>query len=152
MLDKNYILNNEDTLRESICQEALTFLNTPYHVLGMLKGAGVDCMTLLILIYSNVGLIDIFKPQSYSPDFLFHKNEEDYLNGVSKFGKLTTEYKKGNIILYKFGRCVSHSAVIINEIEGTIVHAISGQGVILENYNEANLKKHEHSIYSLWEN
>ncbi len=36
-------------------QEALTWLGTPYHHQGRIKGVGVDCGTLICEVYEKVG-------------------------------------------------------------------------------------------------
>jgi len=148
MLTKKYIKAHEKELREAIVKEAYTCLKTPYHVLGQIKGVGFDCMTLLIEVYSKVGLIEWFKPPHYSPDFLLHRSEENYLEGVSKHGFKTDKYETGNIIVYKIGRVVSHSAIIVDY--PTIIHSVMGKGCILDDASQDFLKKHEHSIYSFW--
>lgn len=38
--------------------EAMTWLGTPYHHQGRVKGVGVDCATLLCEVYKEVGLMD----------------------------------------------------------------------------------------------
>jgi cell wall-associated NlpC family hydrolase len=47
----------EQEFRARIVREALSFVGTPYHLGGMVKGAGVDCATLLLLIYRSCALI-----------------------------------------------------------------------------------------------
>jgi len=148
MFDKQYIKENEELLRNSIVEEAYECLKTPYHVLGQVKGVGLDCMTLLIQVYSRVNLVNWFKAPHYSPDFYKHKSTEDYLNGLSMYGKPSIEYKKGNILLYKMGRVIGHSAIIVDY--PTIIHSVTGKGCILDNAHQKFLKKRENCIFSFW--
>jgi cell wall-associated NlpC family hydrolase len=143
------MIENEKELRDKIVVEALSWLRTPYHVSGELKGVGVDCERLLTKVYSDLGLIEYFPPVKYSPDFLFHRSEEFYLNGIEERAYKSTKYDKGNIILYKMGRVVSHSAIIVDY--PTIIHAASGKGCILDDASQDFLKKREYCVFSLWE-
>ena len=45
--------------------EAMTWLGTPYHHQGRVKGIGIDCATLLCEVYEVVGLIDHLNPRPY---------------------------------------------------------------------------------------
>lgn len=44
-------------------KEALTWLGTPYHHQGRVKGVGVDCGTLICEVYEKVGLMDHLDPR-----------------------------------------------------------------------------------------
>lgn len=48
--------------------EALTWLGTPCHHQGRIKGVGVDCGTLICEVYEKVGLMDHLDPRPYPPD------------------------------------------------------------------------------------
>ncbi len=149
MLDKDYILTHEDELREAVIVEARKWLGANYHVMAQLKYKACDCMTLLIEVFSAVGLIDWFKAPHYSPDFLFHRRDEVYLNGLLERSRRTNKYDKGNIILYKMGRIVSHSAIIVDY--PLIIHAAVEKGCILDDAEQSFLKDHEFCKMSLWE-
>ena len=43
--------------QERVRSEALTWLGTPYHHQGRVKGVGVDCGQILISIYEKAGIL-----------------------------------------------------------------------------------------------
>ena len=45
--------------QERVRSEALTWLGTPYHHQGRVKGVGVDCGQILIAIYEKAGILPI---------------------------------------------------------------------------------------------
>ena len=47
----------EEREREKLVAEALSWLGTPYHHAGRVKGGGVDCGMLNLQAFINVGLI-----------------------------------------------------------------------------------------------
>ena len=49
-------------MRETILREALTYLGTPYHAQGRMKGVGVDCATFLCEVYEKAGVIPHVDP------------------------------------------------------------------------------------------
>ena len=111
----------EQEARSAVVAEAVSFLKTPYHHRANVKGVGVDCAQILIEVYSAVGLIERFDPGAYPPDFMQHRNEESYLAWVLKYAHQVETPKPGDIALYKFGRCISHSGIVIEW--PTIIHA-----------------------------
>ena len=48
---------NEQEERERLVAEALSWLGTPYHHAGRIKGGGTDCGMLILQTFINVGLI-----------------------------------------------------------------------------------------------
>ena len=122
---------DEQEMRARIVAEARTWLKTPYHHMARIKGAGVDCLQILIGIYSAVGLCppDI-DPGYYPNDWMLHRDEERYLEGVSQYAHEMpqgTEPKPGDFVVYLFGRCYSHSAVVLEP--GLYIHALMNQFV-----------------------
>jgi NlpC/P60 family putative phage cell wall peptidase len=45
-------------IREQIIQEARTFIGTPFHHQGRLKGIGVDCVGLVALVGKTLSIFD----------------------------------------------------------------------------------------------
>ena len=54
--------------RNTVVAEACTWLHTPYHHRGRLKGIGVDCAQFPLQVYAACSLIDLFAPGDYPPD------------------------------------------------------------------------------------
>ena len=136
------------TIEDKIVEEALSWVHakTPYHHMGRIKGVGVDCGTILIEVYSAVGLVPNFDTGYYPIDWALHRNEERYLGFVNQYCERVEEFKKGDIALYKFGRCVSHSGIIIDN-DGNMVHALNRVGVTMCHYLEGDLKDKFYGFY-----
>ena len=71
-----------DPRRAAVVAEAETWLRTPYHHMGRIKGVGVDCLTLLAEVYEAAGIIPHVELEFYPPDWNLHRDAERYLAGV----------------------------------------------------------------------
>lgn len=117
-------------IRDRIIQEALSWLGTPYAHAQRCKGAGVDCGQILAAIFEAVGTIPAHNTGAYPHDWHLHRGEERYLQQVERYAhKIDGPPEPGDIALYRWGRCISHGAIVIQW--PVILHAYVGQGVIL---------------------
>jgi cell wall-associated NlpC family hydrolase len=107
--------------REDVVKEALTWINTPYHHGGDIKGVGVDCAMILIKVYCGLCLAPWFDPRPYSPQFFMHRDECIYLEWIAKYAQRVDVSAPGDIELFKFGRQPAHSGIVIDEY--SMVHA-----------------------------
>ena len=139
----------EQEQRDLVVKEALSWIGTPYHHQAMIKGVGVDCAMILIGVYKNCGLIDKVELPEYSTQWHLHRDEEKYLKTISEYLKPTQKPKKGDVALFKFGRTVSHSAIVIDY--PTVVHAYNRVGVILDDMTNGKLKDRLHGFYTYWD-
>ncbi len=89
--------------------EAMTWLGTPYHHQGRVKGVGVDCGTLICEVYEKVNLMGHLDPRPYPPDWHMHQMGQRYLEHIKKFCVQVVDPQPGDIVLYHFGKCISHS-------------------------------------------
>lgn len=124
-------------IREQIVAEAMTWLRTPYHHLGDVKGHGVDCAMLLVRVYHTVGLIPAIDPRPYSPQWHLHQSEERYLGWLEQHAAPTDCPQPGDVCLFRFGRAdrpFSHGAILVsgNHRSGTVVHALRRAGEVIE--------------------
>lgn len=102
-----------DQARVAVVAEARTWLRTPYHHQGRVKGAGVDCAMLLCDVYYRCGLIPFIDPRPYPPDWYLHRSEERYLGWVEKFAQpLESVPLPGDLVVWRFGRCFAHGAIV----------------------------------------
>lgn len=115
--------------RAAVVAEARTWLGTPYHHAAGVKRAGVDCAFLLIRVYAAVGLIETFDPRPYPADWHLHRDQERYLGWVHQYARPVPAPLPGDIVLFKFGRCVSHGAIVVDW--PTVIHAYRSEGVVL---------------------
>jgi cell wall-associated NlpC family hydrolase len=101
-------------MRKAILAEARSWIGTPFHSGGRLKGVGVDCGQILLLIYEAVGLIPCHDPGYYPADYHLHKSEEWYLALMDRFAKrVPGPPRPGDVALWKFGRVFSHGGVVV---------------------------------------
>lgn len=130
--------------RIAVIEEAKTWLNTPYHNYGRIKGAGVDCAMLLAEVYERAGVITHIEPGYYSPQFGVHRSEEVFQRFVEAHAQITLNPQPGDCVLYKFGRCFSHGAILITDT--IIIHAVVQPGFVcygdLDEADLINRKKH----------
>lgn len=137
------------TSRADVVAEAISWLGTPYHHMGRVKGAGVDCGQLLLDVYNKAGLIPEIDVGYYPSDWHLHRSEEQYLSWVSKYAKPTNSPRLGDIVVYKYGRCISHGAIVINY--PLVLHAYLGLGCVYSKTNDAELAGREAGYYTLWD-
>ena len=70
------------TRRTQVVAEAETWLRTPYHHMGRVKGAGTDCLMLLAEVFESAGVISRVEVPFYPPDWHLHRDAERYLDGL----------------------------------------------------------------------
>lgn len=136
--------------RDEVVAEALTWELTPYHHNARLKGIGVDCAQLPAAVYESVGLIDHLNPE-YSPQWMLHRDEEKFLGFILPRSREITREQvgPGDLIVWKFGRTFSHSAIVIDYPE--IIHAVNLNGVIRGNADrDGELQERAVKYFTLW--
>lgn len=114
-----------DEERKRVVEIAKSYIGTPYHHMGQIKGAGVDCLTLLLGVFGEAGLIDKIDLEYYPSDWHIHQSEERYMNGLLRYAHEVSEPKPGDIVLWKFGRCFSHGAIVVEW--PLVIHAYTGK-------------------------
>lgn len=102
--------------RERIIAEAMEWEGTPYVPEARVKGrqGGADCLTFAVGVYENCGLIPKQTIPHYSKDWHLHQTEEIYLNAVLEYCVEVDAPLPGDLVMWKFGHCFSHSAIVIN--------------------------------------
>lgn len=121
---------NENDQRQMIVNEAKTWLLTPWHHEGRIKGAGVDCGMFLIEIFERTGLIPHIDVPHYPRDFMLHRDEEWYLNIVLQYCNETElPLLPGDIILMKNGRLFSHGLIVIDY--PLVIHASAPDKMVI---------------------
>ena len=143
-------MRSESENRAAILAEARSWIGTPYHPCSRLKGVGVDCAQILIGVYSAVGLVEPFETGHYPRDWMLHRDEERYLEWVQKYAHQVDAPRPGDIAMFKFGRCVSHGAIVTDW--PTLIHAYSREGnVCYGDGTRGELGPRLHSFYSVFE-
>lgn len=139
---------DEKRQREAIVKEALSWINTPYHHMGRIKGAGTDCGMLLLGVFENCGLLEHAKVDYYPHDWHLHRDKQQYLGWLCQYTKKVDEPQPGDIVAYQYGRCVSHGAIVIKWPQ--VIHAYIGIGVVLADASKGELAKRQQGFYSYW--
>ena len=116
---------------------ARSFLGTPYVLGGRLKGAGVDCATLLGLYLIEIGAVpcDLWSNlTAYSHDWFLHDANERYLRGLVRFGfgaskslcRTDASAQPGDVALFRVvnSKVFNHGAIITSWPRG--IHAVVG--------------------------
>lgn len=138
----------ESAQRAAVLAEARTWLGTPYHHQGFVKGGGVDCAFLLVEVYHAAGVIPKIDPRPYPPDWHFHRDEERYLGWVEKYARRTETPQPGDLALYRFGHCLSHGAIVVDW--PTIIHAVKNEGCVLGDGDQGRLAGRLAGFWTLW--
>lgn len=101
--------------RAAVVACAISWLGTPFHDLGRLKGVGVDCAMFLAEVFCEAGIVDPVEIEPYSPQWHMNRSEEKYISYIEKFAiEIETDKPQpGDVLLYRFGRAFSHGAIVI---------------------------------------
>jgi len=134
--------------REAVIAEAKTWLGTAYHHQGRVKGAGVDCATLLCEVYYAAGVVPYIDPTPYPPDWHMHRSDERYLGWLREYAAPVDAPKPGDVAVWRFGRCFSHGAIVIGGTQ--IIHSYLKQGCVLADMAHEPLKDRPVMFFSLW--
>lgn len=123
--------------RQQVVRTAWDWLGTPYHHHARVKGAGVDCANLLCAAFA--GIVGAVQLGNYPVDWHLHRNDERFLAELERCGaRRVDEARPGDIAVFRFGRCFSHGAVIVDD-RPAYVHAYIGLGVVLTRADEEPL-------------
>lgn len=114
------MMNREERIR--VVDEAKTWIMTPYHHQGRVKGAGVDCLTLLAEVYERAGIIEHAEPGNYEQQWMLHRDEEKYIAGLMQYCEEIERPGMGDIAVWQIGRTYSHGAIVV-EWPALIIHA-----------------------------
>jgi cell wall-associated NlpC family hydrolase len=98
--------------RAAVVAEARSWIGTPYHHAADVKGHGVDCAMLLVRVYCDLGLIELFDPRPYTRDWFLHRSEERYLGFLLARSHEVRSPGLGDIVLFRVGRCFAHAGIV----------------------------------------
>lgn len=136
------------TPRARVVAEAMTWLGTPYHHHGRVKGVGVDCAMLLAEVFERCGVVPHIDAGDYPSQWHLHGREERFLAWLDKVGALAVaEPQPGDVCVYRYGRTYSHGGIVVDG--GLVLHAYIDQGVVLNRECEAPLLGRPRRAYTL---
>jgi NlpC/P60 family putative phage cell wall peptidase len=119
-------------VRARVVAEARKWLGTPYHHQADVRGAGVDCIMLIVRAFVDSGLCDPIDPRPYSDEWFLHRSDELYLGGIMSRCKEIQAPRVADIMLFRWGRCYSHGGVVTELEPLTIIHAYQPAGIVIE--------------------
>ena len=139
-------------VRHTVCRIARSWLGTPYHHMGRVKGAGVDCAMFPLEVYREAGVIGDVEVAYYPQDWMLHRSEEIYLGIVKRQAAELRSFeaaKAGDFVMYHFGRCWAHGAIVLEW--PLIIHALTNKGVVLaDGEREGCLVGRSKRFFSPW--
>lgn len=134
------------TTRDRILLAAQDWLGTPYHHRGRVRTFGVDCLTLLLEVYEEAGVVPHIPTPEYPPDWHLHRSEERYLAGLERFSRRVSQPQPGDVAMFRFGRCASHGAIVVEWPR--LIHAYWGIGCVEASALDAELNGRLDSFWS----
>ena len=139
--------------RAAVVAETRSWIGTPYVPGADVKGAGVDCGMLLIKVFQATGHMDpTFDPRPYPMQWHFHQVAEKYLGYIEIFSHPLPEGvdpSPGDIVLFKFGKCFSHGAIVTEWPHA--IHAMRPLKVGTINVlNTPKMARLERRLFTVW--
>lgn len=137
----------EQAERLRLIEEAKSWLGTPYHTEGRVKGAGCDCGTFLLGVLENAQILPHIEIPHYPEDIACHCATPKYLMKIEEYCKRVADNdrKPGDILVYRFsGSRVPHHAAFVYDKE-YLIHSYTRQGVII-----SNMRGYESSLYGVY--
>jgi len=123
---------DEATARARVVAAAREWVGTPYHHMADVKGVGCDCAMLLARVYIDLGLVEPFDPRPYPRDWCVHRGEERYLKLLLARAREVAAPEAADVMLFRYGRCYSHGAIVTRLEPLTIVHAFAPARCVVE--------------------
>lgn len=153
--------------RQRVIEIARSYLGTKYHDNAKVKGTpengggGVDCATLIAMVFEEAGLTPPVEIPPYSPQWFLHRNEEKYMDMVmARAHEISSDdAQPADVILYKLGRVYAHGGIIVS-FPDQLIHAYKAAGkVVLAQCFEGEMLSHivkgvimprEFKIFTRW--
>lgn len=106
----------------------MSWVKTPYHHMGRMKGVGVDCAQLLAAVAVNIGVADHVETVDYPQDWHFHQSPKIFLAHVEQYCDLVDDPLDAEIVLFWYGRDYAHGAIILEW--PLCIHASVSSGIV----------------------
>lgn len=131
--------------RAAVVAEALSFIGTPYHHMGRIKGSkgGVDCAMLLAEVYHRAGVIAHVEVAHYPPDWHLHRRDERFLAYLLDRAMPTETPQPGDVVTWRIGLGFAHAAIVVDPGWPAIVHSDMTAGFVLR--SDGTRGRHAHA-------
>lgn len=107
----------ESEQRAAVIAEAMTWLRTPYHHMGRIKGrtGGVDCAMLLAEVYHRAGIVPRIEVQHYSRDWHLHRRDERFISYILPHAtEIAGAPQPGDAVTFHVGHGFAHAGIVID--------------------------------------
>lgn len=135
-----------------IITQARTWLGTPFHHQGRLKGIGCDCLGMIIGIADELQLThdDVLLSSLDHTSYSHTPNTAALLTAMEAYLQEVTDIQPGDIALMQIQNNPQHLGIITDYPGGKlgIIHALSGQGVV-EHILSDNWKRRIYRLYRI---
>ena len=115
--------------QQKLRQILQSWLGTPYRHWAGIKGLGADCIHFVARVLEEMGLGPFSIPR-YPKDWHLNRSDELLLEGILRHLRVEDvgfeSPENGDIILFRFGKAASHSAIYC---DGRIYQAVTDIGV-----------------------
>lgn len=143
----------EDEFRSAIATEARTWIGTPYHPNGNLKGAGVNCAQFLYGAAKNAGVLpeDAPDPRKFTAQLAAKTKEERLVAYIAAYGGAEIpegEVKTGDIVFYRVAGEHGHTAIVLDW--PNVVHSMPLNGCQMGIVNEGSMGAKTRRYFTLW--
>src|SRR5262249_7468999 len=132
--------------RAAVIAAARSWVGTPYHHHGRVKGVGADCATLLAEVYAEAGLRPRVELGYYSPQWHLNQERPLYEETVLGNGAVRTDRPSiGDVVLYRQSSSrrrssraarrefqFAHGAILVDSSIPRIIHAYAALRCVLE--------------------
>lgn len=111
-----------------VCNEALTWLGKRHVHRCAVREIGIDCALLVKESFKPIAASPMRIPY-YSEDFMKHKgaDAEPLLKEIRKHFVEVCSPQRGDVVLFKIGRCFSHSGIMLSKC--VFIHSLVKMGV-----------------------
>jgi cell wall-associated NlpC family hydrolase len=119
--------------RLRVVRVARTWIGTPFHANGRLRGVGSDCLTTLAGIAEDAGLTPHIEIPHWIMGQNLHRDAETYINGLLQYcNEVAAPPERtpqpADIVLWRFGRIYFHGAIVV--AWPRIIHVYGTYGVV----------------------
>jgi hypothetical protein len=152
--------------RNIAAEEARGWIGTPFRERARRKGTGVNCLSLVLACWEAAGAIRALTAEeqalvkTYPSQWHLHDvKSELYIEGISKIAHRVEQPEKGDAVLYRPPRWLSHAyshAAIVIEWPTLVIEANSVAGCVLQvnpsldPIFKASAKEHPYIFFSPW--
>ena len=100
-------------LNERIVEEAIKWKGVKYQHRSTTK-QGCDCTGLVVGVMQALGYMKNYEMRNYPSDWNLHSMADNYiLEEIKRFADRVVDMKSGDIILFRFGKCIAHAGILL---------------------------------------